>query len=50
MQRKVAIHERPKQRHWGDMNPALRLGDIDVHHFICVACGNISAYQVKEDV
>lgn len=47
MQRKTAIRERAGQRYWGDVNPFLSLGEVDIHHFICVVCGNISAYQVK---
>ena len=49
MQRKTAISEKPSHRHWGDSDPLLSLGQTDIHHFICVACGNISAYQVKAE-
>ena len=47
MQRKTAIQERTGARHWGDIDPFLRLGGVDIHHFVCVACGNVSAYQIK---
>ena len=47
MQRKTAIQERAGGRHWGDIDPFLRLGGVDIHHFVCAACGNISAYQIK---
>lgn len=47
MQRKMAISERVASRHWGDADPFLALGEVDIHQFICVACGNISCYQVK---
>ena len=47
MQRKTAIHESVGSRHWGDVDPFLQLGGIDIHHFICISCGNISAYQVR---
>lgn len=49
MQRKTTISERPQNRHWGDSDPFLSLGKVDIHHFICVACGNVAAYQVKAD-
>lgn len=47
MQRKTAIREDPGARHWGDVDPFLKLGGVDIHHFICISCGNVSAYQVK---
>lgn len=47
MQRKTAIQERTGGRHWGDIDPFLRLGGVDIHHFVCIHCGNISAYQIK---
>ena len=47
MQRKTSIRERTGARYWGDIAPNLSLAKIDIHHFICVVCGNISAYQVR---
>lgn len=47
MQRKTAIGEQPGSRHWGDVEPFLQLGGVDIHHFICIGCGNVAAYQVK---
>jgi hypothetical protein len=47
MQRKTAIRERTGARYWGDIDPYLNLGAVDIQHFICVVCGNISAYQLK---
>lgn len=46
MQRKTAISERTGGRYWGDIDPFLALGQMDIHHFICAVCGNVSAYQV----
>ena len=47
MQRRTAISERTGGRFWGDIDPYLSLGSVDIMHFICVVCGNISAYQLK---
>ncbi|MEW5854370.1 MAG: hypothetical protein AB2A00_36685 [Myxococcota bacterium] len=47
MQRKTTISEKPSHRYWGDIDPFLNLGEINIMHFICVACGNVSAYQLK---
>jgi acetyl-CoA carboxylase carboxyltransferase component len=47
MQRKTAISEKPSHRYWGDVDPFVVLGESNIHHFICVACGNVSAYQMK---
>ena len=47
MSRKTAISEAAGARHWGDVEPFLQLGGVDIHHYICVSCGNVSAYQVK---
>ena len=47
MQRKTTIAEKTGHRHWGDIDPFLKLGGINIHHFICISCGNVSAYQVK---
>jgi hypothetical protein len=44
--RKTAIKEAVNSRYWGDVDPFLILGDIQIHHFICGTCGNISAYQL----
>lgn len=46
MQRRTAISERTGGRYWGDIDPFLALGQMDIHHFICAVCGNVSAYQV----
>ena len=50
MQRKTAIRERTGARYWGDIDPYLNLGNVDIQHFICVVCGNISAFQLKGGV
>lgn len=47
MQRKTAISEKIGGRHWGDIDPFLQLGGVDIHHFVCISCGNVAAYQVK---
>ena len=47
MQRKTAIADRVGGRHWGDIDAFLQLGGVDIHHFICLSCGNVSAYQMK---
>ena len=47
MQRKTAIGEGVGSRHWGDVDPFLQIGGVDIHHYICVSCGNVSAYQEK---
>ncbi|MFZ9889732.1 MAG: hypothetical protein ACO3JL_19730 [Myxococcota bacterium] len=47
MQRKTTIREAAGSRHWGDIDPFLKLGGVDIYHFICISCGNVSAYQVK---
>ncbi|MCC7110932.1 MAG: hypothetical protein IT382_16685 [Deltaproteobacteria bacterium] len=47
MQRKTAISEGVGNRHWGDVDAFLQLGGVDIYHFICISCGNVSAYQVK---
>jgi hypothetical protein len=47
MQRKTAISEKIGGRHWGDVDPFLQLGGVDIHHFICISCGNVAAYQLK---
>jgi hypothetical protein len=46
MQRKTAISERTGGRYWGDIDPFLALGTVDIQHYICVVCGNVSAYQI----
>jgi hypothetical protein len=47
MQRKTTISEGVGNRHWGDVDPFLQIGGVDIHHYICVSCGNVSAYQEK---
>ncbi len=47
MERKTTIAEKAGYRHWGDVDPFLKLAGLDIHHFICISCGNVSAYQVK---
>ena len=47
MKRKTTISEKIGGRHWGDIDPFLQLGGVDIHHFICISCGNVAAYQVK---
>lgn len=47
MQRKTAIGEGVGSRHWGDVDPFLQIGGVDIHHYICLSCGNVSAYQEK---
>jgi hypothetical protein len=47
MQRKTSISEGVGNRHWGDVDPFLQIGGVDIHHYICVSCGNVSAYQEK---
>ena len=47
MERKTTIKERTGARHWGDIDPFLRLGGVDIQHFICIRCGNVAAYQIK---
>jgi hypothetical protein len=47
MQRKTTISEKIGGRHWGDIDPFLQLGGVDIHHFVCISCGNVAAYQVK---
>ena len=47
MRRKTAIAEGVGGRHWGDVDPFLKLGGVDIYHYICISCGNVSAFQEK---
>ncbi|MFH1809454.1 MAG: hypothetical protein ABIJ09_11965 [Pseudomonadota bacterium] len=48
--RKTAIKEGVNSHYWGEIDPFLSLGDVNIHHFLCQSCGNISAYQLYYEV
>ena len=45
MERKSIIREGMNARFWGDSNPGLRLGGMELHQYVCIVCGTGNAYQ-----
>ena len=48
--RKTAIKEAVNSHYWGEVDPFLQLGDRQIHHFLCLTCGNVNAYQLYFEV
>jgi hypothetical protein len=42
----MAIREGVNTRFWGDDKPHLNIGGVEIHHYMCIKCGNVSSYQL----
>ena len=45
MERRVPIMEQQGARHFGDYVPYLRVGNIEIHRYVCFKCGHCETFH-----
>ena len=49
MDRRTSLPEAADRSGQGETEPPMNVGEAEIHHFLCIRCGNLTAIQFQED-